>query len=141
MKTGNNTFISISNKKYGEQDFNLINDLTQNKKICLDAVSDNSIYLFGFGIHNNTNNAYACNQNYYANDQFWFHNSSITHKMFDFYDNIINIIIDRFKKNKVIINTSTENLFYTYLENTNIELCKTDICGIFVREYLHEQIV
>jgi hypothetical protein len=104
-------------------------------KICFNEILDNYIYVFNSGIYFNKHNISADEQNFYANDQFWYHNTSLLYKMYKFYDEIIYLIIYRFKNNIYIFDTSTENLFYTFLINNNIDIGISSIKGIFVREY------
>ena len=113
------------------------NHILDNKKISFSECFDNYIYLFGSGIYhnNNTNKKHEVTQNFYANDQFWYHNTSLIHKMYNFYDEIVDLIIYRFKNNIFIYNTSTENLFYNFLINNNINIGKSNIKGLFVREH------
>ena len=103
-------------------------------KICFNEILDNYIYVFNSGIYFNKHNINADEQNFYANDQFWY-NTSLLYKMYKFYDEIIYLIIYRFKNNIYIFDTSTENLFYTFLINNNIDIGISSIKGIFVREY------
>lgn len=95
-------------------------------KINFNAVNDKSIYLLGFEDFKHYK---------YANDQFWYHNESILEIMSNFYENIYNISITCNKNNIGQQGAKIECIFYQYLTSLNINMEKTNICGIFVREF------
>ena len=57
--------------------------------------------------------------------------------MFEFYDNMLDIV--KYCINQIgdiENNCLTEYIFYTYITNNNIDLKKSNIRGIFIREFL-----
>lgn len=63
---------------YNESNIRLLDELTKDKKIFFEEVLDNTIYLLGFGSFSHYK---------YANDQFFYHNSTLLNYIFNFYDN------------------------------------------------------
>lgn len=97
-----------------------------NEKIC-NKPNDKVIYLLGFGDF--------CHYKY-ANDQFWFHNSNLIDVISRFYDNIYKLLFSAIKNDTGNCGAMIEHLWYTYLVNNNINIQKSNVCGVFVREYL-----
>ena len=127
----NETFIlhkleNINNQiLYNENNKNLINILSKDKKIIFKEILDNSIYLFNYGDFKHYK---------YANDQFFYHNLSIINIIYNFYHNIPKLIEYCFE-NKIGNNGAfIECIFYLYLVENNINLQKSNISGIFLRE-------
>ena len=88
-------------------------------------IMDNDIYLLGFGDFKHYK---------YANDQFCYHNSKILDTMCNFYNEISNLM-EYCDKNKIGNDGALiETIFYLYLTKNKINLKKSEICGIFVRE-------
>jgi hypothetical protein len=112
---------------FNEENTNSIIKNTQDKIINFDEIMSNSIYIFGYGdfLHYK-----------YANDQFWYHNSSLIKIMSKFYDNILNLLKYCNKYNIGNKGAMIECIFYNYLIKNNIAMKKTNIKGIFIREYL-----
>ena len=111
---------------YDEENTNKLNEISKDLKLTFDEIEDNTVYVFGFGDYLHYK---------YANEQFWYHNSKLINIMSKFYDNMLELIVNCSQ----IINGSeclNEFMFYTFLTNNNINLKKTNISGIFVREFV-----
>lgn len=105
----------------------LIDNLSKNKKIIFEQPLENTIYLLGYGNYKHYK---------YANDQFWFHNESLLLLMSSFYDNMIDLMTYCFNNNIGNEGCLIECMFYLYLINNNIILKKSEIKGIFLREFV-----
>jgi hypothetical protein len=117
---------NVSNKiLYNENNINILNNYTKDKKFIFDEVNDNTIHVFGFGDYKHYK---------IANDQFFFHNQSILIQMFEFYDNILPLLNYCYENNIGNLHAWIECIFYLYITNNNINLKKSNIYGIFVRE-------
>ena len=112
---------------YNESNIRLLDELTKDKKIFFEEVLDNTIYLLGFGDFFHYK---------YANDQFFYHNSTILNYIFNFYDRISDLI--EYCNNNEIGNKGAliECIFHLYLTNNNIYIKKSNISGIFIREFI-----
>ena len=111
---------------YNEENINILKNYPLDKKFIFEEINDNTIYVFGFGNYKTYK---------YANDQFFYHNHSLIEKMFEFYDNMLDIV--KYCINQIGVkeqNCLTEYIFYTYITNNNIDLKKSNIHGIFIRE-------
>jgi hypothetical protein len=112
---------------YNETNINALKHYSIDKKFIFEEISDNSIYVFGYGdfLHYK-----------YANDQFFYHNHSILIKMFEFYDNILTLLEYCYKNGIGQNGAIYECIFYLYITQFNtINLKKSNICGIFIREF------
>lgn len=118
----NNKLNTILYNKYNTE---LLNRFTKDKKIIFKEVPDNTIYIFGFGdfLHYK-----------YANDQFFYHNDTILNNIFNFYDNILNLMLYCFENKIGNKGALIECIFYLYLKNNNIDIKLSTIKGIFIRE-------
>jgi hypothetical protein len=113
---------------YNDTNIKLLNNLTKNKTIKFDEVEDNTIYVFGFGDFKHYK---------YANDQFFYHNHSILYNMYNFYDNIFDIMMYCIENNIANKGASIECFFYLYITKyNNIKIKVSNINGIFIREKL-----
>ena len=113
---------------YNEDNINILEKYPLDKKFIFEEINDNTIYVLGFGDYRNYK---------FANDQFFYHNHSLIEKMFEFYDNMLDIV--KYCINQIgdiENNCLTEYIFYTYITNNNIDLKKSNIRGIFIREFL-----
>lgn len=112
--------------EYNQHNTDILNKYTLDKKFIFEEINDNTLYVFGFGNHKHYK---------YANDQFFYHNNSLTQKMFEFYDNIL--IIMKYCRENNIANEGAliECIFYLYItQYNNISLKHSNIKGIFVRQ-------
>jgi hypothetical protein len=75
---------------YNEENTDIIKNYTLDKKFIFEEVKNNTIYVFGYGDFEHYK---------YCNDQFFYHDQSLLEKMFEFYDNIFNIMSYCNKKN------------------------------------------
>jgi hypothetical protein len=122
----NDFFLNLNkNSLYSKVNCELINNLSKNEKLNFDTVLDNEIYLFGFGDFKHYK---------YANDQFWYHNAKLIEIIFNFYDNMLNLIYNCFKENTGLDGAFIENLWYTYLTRNDIIMKQTSFTGVFLRE-------
>ena len=113
---------------YNEENIKILKNYPLYKKFIFEEINNNTIYVFGFGDFNTYK---------YANDQFFYHNHSLIGKMFNFYDNMLDIVKYCIKQIGNVENKClTEYIFYTYITNNNINLKKSNIHGIFIREFL-----
>ena len=118
---------SVSNQiLYNEKNTSILDSYTKDKKFVFNEIHDNTIYVFGFGNF----------QHYmYANDQFFYHTTSILNKIFEFYDNISDTMKYCFENNIGNNGALIECIFYTYITKfNNINLKQSNIGGIFIRE-------
>ena len=100
-------------------------DFSKQKIITFNENEDNTIYLFGYGPFEHYN---------YANDQFFYHNSTLINILFKFYENIL-ILYEYCNKIKIGDKGATiECIFYLYLKNNVVTLKRSHIHGIFIRE-------
>jgi len=118
------------NKKtilYNKDNIDILDNYSKNKKFIFHEINDNCIYVLGYGDY----------QHYkYANEQFFYHNTTLIDKMYEYYDNIINLL--RYCKELNIGNKGGiyECIFYLYITKfNNIDLKKTNLKGIFIREF------
>jgi len=122
----NNLYNNIEERiLFNKTNIEILKNYTYYKKILFDEINDNCIYVLGFGDYEDYK---------YCNDQFFYHNQSILIKMYNFYDNLINLNMDC-NNNNVNMILLIERMFYNYLSNYNIIIKKTNISGIFIREY------
>jgi hypothetical protein len=113
---------------YNEENIKILKKYPLDKKFIFEEINNNTIYVFGFGDYRNYK---------FANDQFFYHNHSLIEKMFNFYDNMLDIV--KYCINQIGVKEQyclTEYIFYTYITNNNIDLKKSNIRGIFIREFL-----
>lgn len=113
---------------YNEDNINILKNYGLDKQFVFEEINDNSIYVFGFGDFRHYK---------YANDQFFYHTQSLVDKMYDFYDNILDIM-NYCQYNKIgNMGCMIECIFYLYITKfNNINLKKSNIHGIFVRQKL-----
>ncbi len=111
---------------YNEQNTEILKNISKSQIITFNDVLDNELLVFGFGDFHHYK---------YVNDQFWFHNMSLIHKMKSFYENIIDLI--KYCKKNNIGNKGAiyECIFHQYLIDNNINFKKSNIKGIFIREF------
>ena len=112
---------------YNEDNINILKNYPLDKKFIFEEINDNTIYVFSFGDFSTYK---------YANDQFFYHNHSLIEKMFNFYDNMLDIVKYCIKQTGGGTQCLTEYIFYTYITNNNINLKESNINGIFIREFL-----
>jgi hypothetical protein len=112
---------------YNSDNIELLNKISENQTINFNKPNDKVIYLLGFGDF--------CHYKY-ANDQFWFHNSILIDVISRFYDNIYKLLFSAIKNDTGNCGAMIEHLWYTYLVNNNINIQKSNVSGVFVREYL-----
>lgn len=118
--------IQLKKVLYNQDNIDILKNYTLDKKFIFEEINDNTIYVFGFG---------EFKHYHYANDQFFYHNHSLLEKMFEFYDNILNIMNYCDKKNIGNKGARIECIFYLYIRQfNNINLKKSNIHGIFIRE-------
>jgi hypothetical protein len=112
---------------FNKKNIELINSYTKNDKIYFENIENNCIYVLGYGKFKNTNYNYV-------NDQFFYHNHSLINIMSTFYENMENLIV--YMNNEKIGNKGAliECMFDLFLRNNNINLKKSIIDGIFIRE-------
>jgi hypothetical protein len=112
---------------YNKENIELIDKHSKENKIEFDEIADNHIYLLGLGDFFHYK---------YANDQFWYHNSKLIGLMHAFYDNLVELLI--YCENNEIGNNGCliECAFYTYLSKNNVIMQKSNVRGIFVREFI-----
>jgi len=111
---------------YSLENIDLLKNLSVNYKITFDEILENTIYLFGFGDFFHYK---------YANDQFFYHNSKLINLIFMFYDNILELIEYCLENNIGNKGAIYETIWYQFLINNNIIIKKSNINGIFVREF------
>jgi hypothetical protein len=119
---------SLKTVLYNQNNIDFLKNYSIDKKFIFEEITDNSIYVFGYGdfLHYK-----------YANDQFFYHNHSILIKMFEFYDNILQLL-EYCNENEIGQNGAIyECIFYLYITKfKNIQLKKSNISGIFIREFI-----
>ncbi len=117
----------LSTVLYNQQNINYMEKYSLDKKFIFEEISDDSIYVFGFGDFKHYK---------YANDQFFYHNHSILEKMANFYDNILNIMNYCNKQHIGNKGAMIECIFYLYITHfNNIILKRSNISGIFIRQF------
>ena len=110
---------------YDIHNSDIINNHTVDKKFIFDEINNNTLYVFGFGVHEHYK---------YANDQFFYHNHSLIQIMFEFYDNLFTI--KKYCNTNNIGNKGAmiECMLYLYITKfNNINLKHSSIGGIAVR--------
>lgn len=117
----------LNNVLYNEKNTDIIKNYSSDKKFIFEEIKDNTLYVFGFGDFAHYK---------YANDQFFYHNHSLLEKMYQFYDNMLDIMKYCLKKNFGNKGCMTECIFYTYITNNDIIFKRSNINGIFLREFL-----
>jgi hypothetical protein len=107
---------------FNRNNIELINNYTKNAKI-----ENNCIYVLGYGKFQNTNYNYV-------NDQFFYHDFSLINIMSKFYESMENLII--YMNNEKIGDRGAyiECMFDLFFKNNNVNLIKSRIKGIFIRE-------
>lgn len=119
--------IDLKNFLYNQKNTDIIKNYSSDKKFIFDEIKDNTLYVFGFGDFSHYK---------YANDQFFYHNHSLLEKMYQFYDNMLDIMKDCLKKEIGNKGCMTECIFYTYVTNNDIIFKRSNISGCFIRELL-----
>ena len=117
----------LNTVSYTENNIITLKNYSIDKKFIFEEISDNSIYVFGYGdfLHYK-----------YANDQFFYHNHSILIKMFEFYDNILTLLEYCYDNRIGQHGAGIECAFYLYITKFNtINLKKSNIGGFFIREF------
>lgn len=116
---------------YNENNINLIKILSENQKIDFENMNDNDIHVFGFGQFENS-------KYNYANDQFFYHKKKIVPLIKNFYNSILDEMIYCFRNSIGNKGGMIECIWYNYLTKHNINLVKTNVKGLFVREINHQ---
>jgi hypothetical protein len=121
------TFFTEKDILYNEQNLDRLHVLLQNQhvKLKVDTPHDNTIYVFGGGVH--------CNYTY-VNDQFFAHNMSLLSTMKNFYKKLPIIINNSFDNFWPCHGCWIEHFFANYLFNENIVIKRSVLSGIFIRE-------
>lgn len=124
-------------KKYNLQSINngknriLFNDTNIEKcknndiKIKLDDGKENTVNVFGGGCYKN----YA-----YVNDQFWCHKPDLIEKMKSFYESLPNIVNSCKKNFYPEYGCWIEDFFCKFLVENNINIEKSCLDGVFIRQ-------
>jgi hypothetical protein len=110
---------------YNKENMELLNIISKNKMITFNEIQDHAIYLFGFGDFEHYK---------YANDQFFYHTTSILTIMYNFYNHLLDLMESCINSNIGNKGALIECIFYAYILNNNIQHKKTNISGIFIRE-------
>ena len=113
---------------YDKQNIEKLKLLSHGKKLVFNPMLNNSIYLFGFGRFKQYNYSYAT-------DQFWFHKSDLITTIYNFYDSLPLLLHHAIKENKGENGALIEHLWHRYLTKNKINMNKSNIKGIFVREF------
>lgn len=111
---------------YNQDNIDLIKSIAENIDIEFINQKNNMLSVFGCG----TIKTYA-----YVNDQFWTHGMDLIEKMSKFYENLIDIINQSNKEHSIYSGAVIEHYFLRYLFNNNVNIQKTNISGIFIREF------
>ena len=118
----------VSQIMYNKVNIDKLNKLSKGKKIVFGPTLNNNIYLLNFGRFRNYNYSYA-------NDQFWYHNPHLTNKIYNFYDNLPQLLYQSIKENKGNRGALIEHLWYRYITTNKINMNKGRVKGVFVREF------
>ena len=73
---------------------------------------------------------YAC-----LSDEFWTHGMDLIEKMSTFYDNLVDIMNQVTKEHHLFSGGNIEHYFLRFVFNNNINIKKTNISGLLIREY------
>ena len=110
---------------YNSKNITILDEISKKYTINFEEITSDSAYLFGFGNYEHYS---------YANDQFFYHDESILTKIYKFYDNMIKLFEYCHENNIGNKGASIECVFYLYLKKQNINIKKSNIKGIFIRE-------
>ena len=111
---------------YNKYNINIIKKNTLGVTLNLDHSEENTISVFGGDIIK----TYG-----YVNDQFWTHGMDLIHIMSQFYNNIFQLINTVHREHMPYSGGNIEHIFLRFLFNNNIKVKKTNISGIFIREF------
>ena len=112
---------------YNTNNTTILQNYTKDKTFIFEEIHDNTIYVFGFGDYKHYK---------YVNDQFFYHTQSILTQMFEFYDNILSLL-KYCQQNEIgHVGATYECILYVYVKHSNnIQVKKSNIYGIFIREF------
>ena len=113
---------------YDKTNTDILKTYGVDKKFIFKEINPNTLYVFGFGDFRSFNYKYA-------NDQFFYHDESLIEIMFMFYDNMMDIFKHCIENKIGCKGCMTEAIFYIYVTNNNIVLKKSNIGGVFIREF------
>lgn len=116
-------------KTVTEENKEKLKNLLKNIVFHLETPKSNEIFVYGGGVTGN----YV-----YINDQFWFHTMDQVNIMKNFYLEYPNIIKSTLEENYWPSQGGViEHFFAKYLYNNNLCIKKSNVRGIFIREYIH----